>query len=227
MTENEDGNWIPGFEAEPCLQNKLVAVAYIFMTIVGLIVLSYGYFRHRLGWSTGKAAVVALFYPVGIPMFAYKYGANEYDWSTRRSKIVGGSVALLFIVFFVSVMVVGAVYGPPPNETSASTGPGSESGDGQEEIDVGVRISYGGSWEGALSVLYEDDSSTQSIGGSGTETIRIDGDPDTVSVNAQKQDDGGGTVTVEIIEDGDVVSESSTSAEYGVAQTSAEVDGLL
>jgi hypothetical protein len=43
---------------------------------------------------------------------------------------------------------------------------------------------------------------------------------DIVSVNAQKQDDSASTLTVEIRHHGEVVAEASTSAEYGVAQTS-------
>lgn len=65
----------------------------------------------------------------------------------------------------------------------------------------------------------ESDGESRTVDGSGEETFEIDGDPMTVSANAQKEDDSSEELTVQSLEDGEVVSEQSTTAEYGVAQT--------
>lgn len=78
------------------------------------------------------------------------------------------------------------------------------------------KVSYSGEWQGSLSA----GGSAQSIDGTGTETISINGSPSVISGNAQKQDDSSETLTVQILKNGEVVKESSTSAEYGLAQVS-------
>jgi hypothetical protein len=88
------------------------------------------------------------------------------------------------------------------------------------EPSYSVRIEYQGEWNGALSVTSSGGSSSRSISGSDSEAIEIDGDPDVVSVNAQKQDDTSRELTVQILQYGVVVAESSTTAEFGVAQVS-------
>lgn len=60
--------------------------------------------------------------------------------------------------------------------------------------------------------------SAQSVDGSGSDTIAVDGSPSGISANAQKGDDSSSTLTIQILKDGEVVKESSTSAEYGMAQ---------
>lgn len=101
-------------------------------------------------------------------------------------------------------------------ETEAESSGGS-SDDSSSSSGYQVRISYDGDWSGSLGA----GGSVRSVDGSGTETFDIEeDDPFVVSANAQKQDSGSGELTVQILEDGEVVSEQSTSAEYGVAQTS-------
>jgi hypothetical protein len=79
-----------------------------------------------------------------------------------------------------------------------------------------VEISYSGEWQGSIA----SGGSSRSVQGSGSDTIEIDGSPDIISANAQKQDDSSDELTIRILQDGEVVKDSSTSAEYGVAQVS-------
>lgn len=85
--------------------------------------------------------------------------------------------------------------------------------------DVEVQISYGGSWQGAIST----EGSSRTISGSGAHSIQVDSATSIVSVNAQKMDRGYGTLTVEILQDGEVVARESTQSPFGVAQVSARV----
>ncbi|WP_280536612.1 hypothetical protein [Halopenitus sp. POP-27] len=94
---------------------------------------------------------------------------------------------------------------------SDSTDDSGDSGSSYE-----VRIEYDGEWSGAVG----SGGSASSVDGSGTETIEIDGDPDIISANAQKQEANSDELVVQILKDGEVVKESSTTAEYGVAQVS-------
>lgn len=71
-------------------------------------------------------------------------------------------------------------------------------------------------WSGSIAA----DGSSRSVDGSGEETFEVDGDPMSISANAQKQDDSSDELVIQILQDGEVVSEQSTTAEYGVAQTS-------
>lgn len=52
------------------------------------------------------------------------------------------------------------------------------------------------------------------------EAFEIDDDLIALSMNAQKQDDSSEELTIQILQNGEVVAEQSTTAEYGVAQTS-------
>lgn len=89
----------------------------------------------------------------------------------------------------------------------------------EQETTYTVKISYDGSWRGALG----GDGSIRSVSGSGTETFELDGEPSIISANAQKKDSGSGELTVTILENGEEVSSQSTTAEFGVAQTSTTV----
>lgn len=103
------------------------------------------------------------------------------------------------------------------DEYDSDDSSGDSNGDSSESSTTfSVRIEYNGDWSGSIG----GDGSTRSVDGSGTETFDIEGTPSIVSANAQKQDDSSGTLTVQILEDGEVVEETSTSAEYGLAQTS-------
>ncbi|WP_135827293.1 hypothetical protein [Halorussus halobius] len=92
----------------------------------------------------------------------------------------------------------------------------SESTTSGSEDTFEFKIVYDGEWSGSISA----GGSARTIEGSGTETISIDGSPDIISGNAQKQDESGAELTVQVLQNGDVVKEASTSAEYGVAQVS-------
>lgn len=172
-------------------------------------------------WATGfepgnttRNTLVGLGYffvwPIGIVLLLHGYPG--FEMNKKRWAIVG--------VLILGLIIVGAAASP---ESPESSGPGQHSADDTDTPsgpEYAVRISYSGSWNGALSVTGGGDSSTKSISGSGTETIEVTGEPDIVSANAQKQDDSSGTLTVEIIHNGEVVAESSTTSAYGVAQTS-------
>ncbi|WP_144900813.1 hypothetical protein [Halobellus captivus] len=93
----------------------------------------------------------------------------------------------------------------------------SSGGDsGGSSSSFSVRIEYSGEWQGSIST----GGSSRSVDGSGSQTIEIDGSPDIISANAQKQDASSDTLIIQILENGEVVEETSTSAEYGVAQIS-------
>lgn len=147
------------------------------------------------------------------------------------------NVVVALVAAFVALAVIGAAAGPTdpgmgtqnvPSDTGADTGNGGDtSGNGGDTgasessgPAYAVRVDYDGEWGGAISVTGGGDSTTESIGGTGTTTIEITGEPSIISANAQKRDGGAGEITVQIIQDGDVVSEASASTEYGMAQTS-------
>jgi hypothetical protein len=142
--------------------------------------------------------------------------------STIRNVALGAVYVVLLLA------VIGAAAGPTDSADTgadgadAATGGGSTDtpASGESESGYAVRIDYDGEWSGAASLTGDGESSTESISGTGPRTIDINGQPDIISVNAQKRDGGSGTITVQIIEDGEVVSEASSSSEYGVAQTS-------
>ena len=102
---------------------------------------------------------------------------------------------------------------------SDSSGSDSQSGsqsESESEPTYQVEISYSGEWQGSIA----SGGSSRSVQGSGSDTIEIDGSPEIISANAQKQDDSSDDLTIQILQDGEVVKESTTSAEYGVAQVS-------
>lgn len=107
-----------------------------------------------------------------------------------------------------------------PTETETSTPTATATATDATGGGLEVRIVYSGEWAGALSVTGDGSSDLRSIQGSGPTTIDVPDDAQIVSVNAQKQDDSSKEITVQIIRDGEVIAESSTNAEYGVAQTS-------
>lgn len=79
-----------------------------------------------------------------------------------------------------------------------------------------VKIIAEGDWSGSIM----SGGSSRSVEGSGTETFELDGNPSIVSANAQKKGANSNKLTIQILKDGEVVQESSTSAEYGLAQVS-------
>lgn len=97
--------------------------------------------------------------------------------------------------------------------TSEDDDSGSGS-DGSSGSTFEVKVEYNGEWQGSVSA----GGSSRSIEGTGSKTIDIDGSPDIISANAQKEDDSSDELTIKILKDGKVVKEASTTAEYGVAQ---------
>jgi len=101
------------------------------------------------------------------------------------------------------------------SEDDVSSGSG-ESSETESGSTYEVRIETNTDWQGSIS----SGGSSRSVEGSGSETITLDGSPDIISANAQKSGGGSEELTIQIIEDGEVVEETSTTAEYGVAQVS-------
>jgi hypothetical protein len=86
--------------------------------------------------------------------------------------------------------------------------------------DLAVRIRYSGEWQGSLSLTGDGSSTTETTSGTGSTEIDVPDDTLVVSANAQKQDRSPDKLTVQILRDGTVVAESSTTAEFGLAQVS-------
>lgn len=101
-------------------------------------------------------------------------------------------------------------------DAGSTTDEGGDSGTTSSESAFAFKVLYDGEWQGAISA----GGSSRSIEGTGTRSVSIDGSPDIISGNAQKQDDSSSKLTVQILNDGEVVKEASTTAEYGVAQVS-------
>lgn len=102
---------------------------------------------------------------------------------------------------------------PSPTSTPESKTTAEES----KGVNYRVRIKYDGAWHGSVATA----GKSVSIQGSGEKTIDVDGDPDVLSVTAQKRDAGTGeSLSVKILKNGEVVKRASTEAEFGVAQTS-------
>ena len=82
-----------------------------------------------------------------------------------------------------------------------------------------IKVIYDGSWNGALST---GDGSSKTIEGTGNETINVTNDTtDIVSANAQKMDDSSDELKIQILKNGEVKKESSTTAQYGIADVTA------
>lgn len=202
--EHEDGRskWIIGFKPNSTRRNRGIALLYF------------------------------LFYPIGIPLLIYGYLNGKREWSNRKIGIGVASVALALMISLVGIgLLVDVPEESPqssvPSAASATEEYGDTGGSSEQSLDVAVRVEYGGEWAGAVSILYDGESNSRSISGTGTTTISIDGDPSTISVNSQKQDGSSSTLIVQIIEDGEVISEARTSSAYGVAQTSSDIDDFI
>jgi len=82
-----------------------------------------------------------------------------------------------------------------------------------------IKVIYDGSWSGALST---GDGSSKTIEGTGNETINVTNNTmDMVSANAQKMDGGSGELKIQLLKNGEVKKESSTTAQYGIADVTA------
>ena len=136
------------------------------------------------------------------------------EWSNAKKAI---SILAVCCVGILLIAVLGGG-GTSDKNTATKTDDSSKTADEQVK-GVQIKISYDGEWQGAAGDL----GSTNTIQGTGDKTIDVDDDATIVSANAQKMDGGSGTLTIQILKDGKVVEESSTDAEYGVAQVSATV----
>lgn len=172
-----------------------------------------------LAWGGG-----VLFVVLGTLMFVESVGAAIVMILTgafilpnvRREIDYNFSTGVVVVVAIIGIVAAGALL--PPTDTGTSnvdnTNPSGEAS--TQQSGYSVRIQYSGDWQGSIAT----GGQSRSVEGSGTTTYDISGDPFVISANAQKMDSGGGTLTVQIVEDGQVVRETSTSASYGVAQTS-------
>ena len=140
------------------------------------------------------------------------------EWSTAKKAI--SIIAVCCIAIFIVAMIGGGL-SSDKNTSPATDSKNTANTDTNTEQAKGVQIHiiYDGEWQGAAGDL----GSTNSISGTGEDTIDMDDDASIVSANAQKMDGGSGTLTIQILKDGKVVEEANTDAEYGVAQVSANV----
>ena len=134
------------------------------------------------------------------------------EWSTPKK------VISILAVCCLGLIIIGMITGG--GSPDKNTSPINDGNNNVEQITgKQVKIIYDGEWSGAAG----DVSSINSISGSGDETIDMPDDASLISANAQKKDGSSNELTIQILKDGKVVKESSTTAEYGVAQVSASV----
>ena len=134
------------------------------------------------------------------------------EWSTPKK------VISILAVCCIGLIIIGMITGG--GSPDKNTSPINDGNNNVEQITgKQVKIIYDGEWSGAAG----DVSSINSISGSGDETIDMPDDASLISANAQKKDGSSNELTIQILKAGKVVKESSTTAEYGVAQVSASV----
>ena len=134
------------------------------------------------------------------------------EWSTPKK------VISILAVCCIGLIIIGMITGG--GSPDKNTSPINDGNNNVEQITgKQVKIIYDGEWSGAAG----DVSSINSISGYGDETIDMPDDASLISANAQKKDGSSNELTIQILKDGKVVKESSTTAEYGVAQVSASV----
>ena len=140
--------------------------------------------------------------------------AGWWNKQSKRNKTVIGIAGVCVGVILI-IAIVGIFF---PNNTTntANTNPTTPST--PTVTGTQVQVSYDGPWSGAI----DQDGSSQTVDGNGTETFNMTGNPSVVSVDFQKQDGSSGTLTVNILQNGNVVKTESTSAQYGVASTVAD-----
>lgn len=152
----------------------------------------------------------------------YTITGNPYIVAANAQKETGGSGRLT-----VQILKDGEVIGK--ESTTAAYGLAQATSEDGSDIEGGsgttktttkasfaFKVIYDGEWQGAVNA----GGSMQSIDGTGTREVAIDGSPTIISGNAQKQDDSSKKLTVQILKNGEVVKEASTTAAYGMAQVS-------
>lgn len=135
-----------------------------------------------------------------------------------KNGVLQKKVISILAVCCIGLIIIGMITGG--GSPDKNTSPINDGNNNVEQITgKQVKIIYDGEWSGAAG----DVSSINSISGSGDETIDMPDDASLISANAQKKDGSSNELTIQILKDGKVVKESSTTAEYGVAQVSASV----
>lgn len=201
----------------------------------------------KIGSGPVTALISAVFY-LGAAALIYRPTRREVLGGINRDIGTLGLIAGVFALMIVGGLVSPVNTGPDPNQqsvdattptptpdttptqtsavttsatptataTPTSTPTQTPTPTPDQSGDIQVRIVYSGEWSGSVSA----DGSTRTIQGTGTTTIDVADDTPSVAVNAQKQTSGSGKLTVQILEGGEVVKQASTTADYGVAQTS-------
>ncbi len=131
---------------------------------------------------------------------------------SKRNKTALGIGGVCCIGLIIIIAIFG-IFSPDNTTNTANTNPTTPST--PTVTGTQVQVSYDGPWSGAI----DQDGSSQTVDGNGTETFNMTGNPSVVSVDFQKQDGSSGTFTVNILQNGNVVKTESTSAQYGVAST--------
>lgn len=236
-------SWAIGFEPGMTGRNVAVGFGYFFFYPIGIPMLAYGYLTRndverdealsRLGrygaWGLGVLLILAalgnLSDPGSIVPGIVSLVVGLFLLPPVRSRIekqidyqfARWSVVLIVVV---GLATVGATVPDTATQSDTAGQNAPSAADSSPEPEFAVRVIYGGSWQGAVSVTGGGSSQSESISGTGTRMIDITGNVDIISVNAQKQDDSSAELTVQILHEGDVVVQSSTSSAYGVAQVS-------
>jgi hypothetical protein len=174
--------------------------------------------------SGGVSLLAGVFF---LPIVRQRLGVSrvpgiDVENSARRSVIVG----TIYTAGGLGLIASALPETEPANSNEANQGD-SSTDDGSSEVnddtsspEFAVSVQYAGSWQGAVSVTGAGTSQSESISGTGAQTLGITGSVSIISINAQKQDDSSRQLTVQILQNGKVVSESSTTSAYGIASAS-------
>jgi hypothetical protein len=93
-----------------------------------------------------------------------------------------------------------------------------------------LAVEYAGEWDGVVGVDGDQRSIDRRVDfgapdGYDTSYVRVDGDADVVTANAQKRDGGDDPLTMRIVRRGRVLDEMTTTSGYGVAVVGATLGG--
>lgn len=88
------------------------------------------------------------------------------------------------------------------------------------DVEWTVDILYESSWSGTVGAEGEQ----RSVDGTGNASYTVTGT--VASANAQKEDDSARELTIQLVAEGEVIEQTSTTAEYGVAQVSASASDV-
>ena len=197
-------------------------VAGIDLIFLALLAISQGTIWGYI--SGGVSLLAGVFF---LPIVRQRLGVSrvpgiDVENSARRSVVVG----TIYTVGGLGLIASAFPETEPASSNEANQGD-SSTDDGSSEVnddtsspEFAVSVQYGGSWQGAVSVTGAGTSQSESISGTGAQTLAITGSVSIISINAQKQDDSSRQLIVQILQNGKVVSESSTTSAYGIASAS-------